>query len=264
VLYCVYSERHFRHLEGLYEKNRSGFGFDFDVREVYRTLRAGYLNFSRLSQVADGLLPDGSAYYSSLFTANVGTNAATCTIRLYGPVSNRITGSLTIVIAPSGGIVVKNTSLTDGILSPIATGYGTLTCDRPVAAQAGYFYVAPGLPNFRLLGAATVFSTPATTRAELILTTEVGFRMAVAIANNTDAAAQYQVTVLNDSFQTVGTTTVAVPARSNIAKFVDELVNLPANFDGAAFIDSSTPFSAIGLLYNGTTFLTVPAVPFTP
>jgi len=213
-------------------------------------------------QVADGLLPDGSAYYSSIVATNVGTNAATCTIQLYGAVSNRITGSGTIVVPPTGGIVLKSTSLTDGIPNALATGYGTLTCDRPVAAQVGYFYLAPGLPNFSLRGAATVFSTPATTRAELFVTSNSGFRMALAIDNNTDAAAQYPFTLVNESGQTIASTTIAVPARSNVAKFIDELVTVPANLTGAAFIDSATPFSAIGLLFNGSSFLSVAAVPF--
>jgi hypothetical protein len=37
-------------------------------------------------QIADGLLPDGSSYYSSFVAANVGASTATCTIRLYGAV----------------------------------------------------------------------------------------------------------------------------------------------------------------------------------
>jgi hypothetical protein len=90
-----------------------------------------------------------------------------------------------------------------------------------------------------------------------------GFRTAFAIANDTDSAAQYQITVMNDSGQTVATTSVSVLGRSNVAKFFDELVQLPAGMTaGAAIISSSTPFSAVGLLFNGATFLSFPAAPF--
>src|SRR5262245_13282262 len=216
-------------------------------------------------QVADGLLTNGTAYFSTIVAANVGTQAASCTIRLFGGVASHIAGSVTMTVAPNGGVAVKNTALADnaGFL-PLATGYGTLTCDRPVAAQVGYFYLAPTLPSPTFLGAATVFSSPPTTRAELFVTNTTGFRAAVAIANDTDAAAQYQITVVNETAQTVVTTSTSVPGRSSVAKFIDELVQLPANFGGGVIItgSASSPFSAVGLLFNGSTFLSVAAVPF--
>lgn len=218
--------------------------------------------FHVFPQVADGLLGDGSLYYSSIVVLNVGTQTATCTIHLYGSVANRISGSATLTVPASGG-VAKNTSITDGVMAPLATGYGTLSCDRPVAAQAGYFYLAPG-SNFVLLGAATVFSSAPTTRAALFLTNTVGFRTAVAIANDTDTGAQYQITIVTSTGQALTTVNVSVAARTNVAKFIDELVQLPANFGGGAIISGSTAFSAVGLLFNGSTFLSVAAVPFAP
>jgi hypothetical protein len=220
--------------------------------------------FHVFPQVADGLLSDGSAYYSTLVAVNVGTNAATCTIRLYGAVSNRVGGSATLTIPASGGVGAMNTAITTGSILPLATGYGTLSCDRPVAAQVGYFYVAPGLPNFSLLGAATVFSSPPTTRAELFATNVSGFHSALAIANDTDTPATYQINVITATGQPVATASVSVGARLNVAKFLDELVQLPANFAGAAIINASTAFSAVGLLFHGSTFLSVAAVPFVP
>jgi hypothetical protein len=194
---------------------------------------------------------------------NVGARAATCTLRLFGGVASHIRGSMTMTLAGSGGVAVKNTSLTDAAFLPLATGYATLSCDQPVAAQVGYFSLAPTLPNITLLGAATVFSSPPTTRAELFLTRTSGFRPAVAIANDTDTPGQYQLSVVDLSGQPVATTSISVPARSNVAAFFDELVRLPADFNGAAFISSaSSPFSAVGLLYNGSSFLSLAAVPF--
>ena len=220
--------------------------------------------FHVFPQVADGFVADGSAYFSTLVASTLGTQAATCTINLYGAVASHIRG-VTITIAPLG-IVAKNTALADnaGFL-PLATGYATLSCDRAVAAQLGYFYLAPTLPNLNVLGAATVFSSPPTTRAQIFGTNSVGFRSAIAIANDTDTTGQYQINVRNDSGQSIATTTISVPARSSVAKFFDELVQLPPNFGGSAVITSgsaSTPFSAVGLLFNGSTFLSVAAVPF--
>ena len=221
------------------------------------------LTFHVFPQIADGLLPDLSSYYSTIVALNTGTKAASCTINLYGAVASHIQ-TTTMTVAANGGVAATNTSLTNALLAPLATGYGTLTCDQPVFASAGYFNVAPGLPNFSLLAAATVFSSPATTRAEVVVVNTGGFRTAIAIANNTDSAAQYQITVLNGSGQTVGTTSVSVPGRSNLPKFIDELVQLPPGLSaGAAIISSaSSPFSVVGLLFNGATFLSIGAAPF--
>jgi hypothetical protein len=215
-------------------------------------------------QVADGFLPDGSAYFSTLVAVNVGTAVATCTVRLNGGVATHIQGSVTMTIAPNGGSAAKNTALADtGSFLPLATGYGTLSCDRPVAAQVGYFFLSSTLPTINLRAGATVFSSAPTTRAELFVSNQVGFRSAVAIANDSDTAGQYQVTIVNQLGQTVTTSNLSVPARSNVARFFDELVQLPAEFTGGAIISSaSTPFSAVGLLFNGPTFLSVAAVPF--
>jgi hypothetical protein len=220
--------------------------------------------FHVFPQVADGFLSDGSAYYSTVVAVNVGNNPATCTIRFYGAASNRITGSPTLTIPASGGVGAVNSAITTGFIAPLATGYGTLSCDRPVAAQVGYFQVAPGLPNFTLIGAATVFSSPPTTRAELFVGNVSGFRSALAIANDTDTPATYQINVVTATGQTVATTSVPVGARLNVAKYLDELVQLPPNFSGGAIINGSTAFSAVGLVYNGSTFLSVAAVPFVP
>ena len=220
--------------------------------------------FHVFPQVADGLLPDLSSYYSTIVAVNVGTKAATCTIHLYGAVASHMSNPLTLSVPPAGGIAAKNTSLVDRVFSPLATGYATLSCDQPVYATVGYFNVGPTLPTFSLLAGATVFSSPPATRAVVGVVNTVGFRTAVAIANDTDSAAQYQITVMNDSGQTVATTSVSVSGRSNVAKFLDELVQLPAGLTaGAAIISSSsTPFSAVGLLFNGATFLSFPAAPF--
>jgi hypothetical protein len=220
--------------------------------------------FHVFPQIADGFQPDSSAYYSTVVAINTGTTVANCTIRAYGAAASHFTGSMTLPVPPSGGIAAKNSALTDGVFAPLATGYATLSCDRPVFASVAYFNLAPGLPNFKLLAGATVFSSPPTTRAEVVVATAVGFRTAVAIANDTDSAAQYQITVTNDSGQTIATTNVSVPARSNVAKFIDELIQLPAGLSsGGAIISSTlTPFSVVGLLFNGATFLSMGAATF--
>src|SRR5215475_10551040 len=213
---------------------------------MYADLNAqSALTFHVFPQVADGLLPDLSSYYSSLVAINTGSKVANCTIQPHGAVASHFQAPLTMTVAPNGGVAIKNTALTNTVLAPLATGYATMSCDQPVFASAGYFNVGPTLPNFSLVAAATVFSSPATTKAAIGVVNTVGFRTAVAIANDTDSAAQYQITLMNDSGQAVGSPiSISIPGRSNLAKFFDELFQLPPGLTGGAAIISSSNASS--------------------
>jgi len=57
----------------------------------------------------------------------------------------------------------------------------------------------------------------------------------------------------------LATAPVNVAAKSNIPKFLDELMTVPANFLGRVVITGATPFSVIGLNFFGSIFLTQPA-----
>jgi hypothetical protein len=219
-------------------------------------LRAqGAATFHVFPQVADGVA-GSSGYISSLAAINVSNQAATCTYRLYGAVSGRISGPSTFTLSGNGSLTLVNTVVADGNVLPLATGYGTLTCSQSVAATLSYINLA--VPSGTVVAAAAVFSSPPTTRAELVAYQAAGYRTALALANDTDTAAQYQVTVAGPGGQQVGTTTVSVPARSNLPRFVDEIIALPNNFIGAVVITGSTPFSVVGLVYNGIVFFSQP------
>jgi hypothetical protein len=230
----------------------------------YIELRAqAAATFHIFPQVADGIIGT-TAYVSSMVAVNVGSQPANCTYRLYGGVSSRISGPPTFTLAGSGSFILVNTLIGDGIITPLATGYGTLTCSQAVAAFVAYINLA--VPSAAVLAGATVFSSPPTTRAELVVIQTAGYRTAMALANDTDTPVTYQVSVNSSTGLQVGTTTVPVPARSNVSKFVDEIIPLPASFtSGSALITSaSTPFSAVGLIFNGSVFFTEPTVSLAP
>jgi len=211
--------------------------------------------FHVFPQIADGNLNDGSFYSTSIFATNVNTQAATCTLRLYGVPASRLDTKSTVTLPARGSIALMATA---GNGSPLAAGYATLTCDRPVHAFATYlFSSALGLT----LSGASVFSSPPTTRAQLIVLNLGRFRSALAIANDTDSVARYQLAVIDiEASQTVATTTITVPARSNLPRFLDEMFPLPKDFVGSVVItSSSTPFSLVGLLYIDAAFLSQPA-----
>jgi hypothetical protein len=155
--------------------------------------------------------------------------------------------------------------LADGTNLPLATGYGTLTCSQPVTATISYVYLA--VPSGTVLAGAAVFSSPPAKQAELVVYQTAGYRTALAIANDTDTAAQYQVTVYFGSGGTrqIGPANVSVPARSNLATFLDEIMKFPSDFNvGAVVVSGSTPLSVVGLVFNGSVFFSEPAAVLVP
>jgi hypothetical protein len=63
---------------------------------------------------------------------------------------------------------------------------------------------------------------------------------------------------LNSTGQSIGTASVSVPPRSNKPTFVDEVMTVPPNFNGAVAISGSSQFSAMGLVFIGNIFLSEP------
>jgi len=142
-----------------------------------------------------------------------------------------------------------------GALLPFGSGYATLSCDQPVTALLGYLYAN----GSGVISGAAVFSSPATTKAQLVTNQGAGTRLALAIANDTTSAATYQVALINASGQTLATAPLNLAAKSNVPKFLDELMTVPSNFVGRVVITGSTPFSVIGLNFFGSIFITQPA-----
>jgi hypothetical protein len=215
-------------------------------------------------QVADGV-GGSAAFLSSLAVINVSNQAANCTYRLYGGVANRISGPSTFTLGSLGTPILINTVLADGTNLPLATGYGTLTCSQPVTATVSYVYLA--VPSGTVIAGAAVFSSPPAKQAELVAYQTAGYRTALAIANDTDTAAQYQVTVYfgNGGGRQIGPANVSVPARSNLATFLDEIMTFPSDFNvGAVVVSGSTPFSTVGLVFNGSVFFSEPAAVLVP
>ena len=215
-------------------------------------------------QFADGVIVGGTTltgYVSGVLVTNTTNQPSTCNLQLYGSgLANRIAGPSSLTLQASGSFGFVNSALGANNIQPLATGYATLTCTQPVAAAVLYAYV--GLNG--VLSAASVFSSPPATRAQLLALQTT--RLAFAIANNTDASAQYQLAAVNATGQTVASGTLTVAARSNVAKFIDEVMTVPANFSGALTVTSSgsAQFSLVGLLFSGDVFTSEPAVILAP
>jgi len=208
--------------------------------------------FHIFPQIADGTFSDGSYYKSTfLILPWFDTDAAACSLRLYGLSATLGTSgpsnAFTINV-PVGGYYAGLTAANQ----PLKTGYATLTCSDFVYAQLLYSaYSANGTK----VGEATVFSSQDSYFFKMILDYRGGSKLGIAISNNTDITHTYELTLGSR------TATVTVGARSSVAKFVDQLMSVPADTVGILNIEATdfSEFSAIGLRYTGPVFATIPA-----
>jgi|RhiMetdeSRZDD1v2_1073273.scaffolds.fasta_scaffold73253_4 hypothetical protein len=219
----------------------------------------GNATFHVFPQIADGIKAGTTltGYVSSFLVTNTSNQPSNCTIQLYGDVANRLAGASSFTLQTSGSSTFITTALGANSLLPLNTGYATLSCSQPVAAAVLYAYVSLA----GVLSGATVFSSPPATRAQLLAVPVPGTRLAVALANNTNASAQYQLALVTSAGQTIATATLTVPAQSNVSKFIDELMTVPPNFAGAFTVTSlgSAQFSLLGLIFSGDVFTSQPA-----
>jgi hypothetical protein len=215
--------------------------------------------------VADGAASDGS-YYKTTFMimpgSDLSSSSTTCALGFQGlTVSFDNNASGGIITVPPGGFYSITTSATQSLRS----GYAVLFCSGSVYAQALYSYYAP---NGTKLSEATVFASNgdylylSSTSHRLFADQRGGSQLGLAIANDTDAPHTYKVTVNSQSGTVAQSTTIAVPARSSVAKFLTDIVPASANTIGVVKVettDYSTGLYAIGLRFTGSTFTTIPA-----
>jgi hypothetical protein len=213
-------------------------------------------------QVADGSFSDGTYYRSVVYATNMTSANAACNYQLYGLGADRLQTGDTLVALFARGVIRISTT---GNALPFVSGYAVLACDQPIQAYIQFEYISP---VSGVLGTATVFSAPATTAAEFIFPTGSGYRLGLAIANDSDIPAQLSVRVGASGAGEVRASVTVAP-HTKIAKFVEELVTIPAGFVPVAVLvepaDATTPrFRAIGLVFWGTVFSTAPPLVYTP
>ncbi|HYR82739.1 MAG TPA: matrixin family metalloprotease [Terriglobia bacterium] len=204
-------------------------------------------------QFADGRAGDGSYYRTTLMVSNPSSTAASdCTFQLYGLTVNG-QGTHTFTFAGSGWTILPINS--DQALQ---SGYATLRCSAPVEAQLLYsFYSAAGTK----VSEATVFSSPPAGMLQVLGDNRGGSQIAIAIANDSDAATPYTITAFDNSGNPVGSVTRTLSPRTSLAAFVSELISLPADYYGQVVVTSGGgTASLIGIRFSGAAFTTIPAV----
>ena len=138
--------------------------------------------------------------------------------------------------------------------SALATGYATLDCTAPTVAQVLY----ASRDGSGVTGMATVFSSQAGTVFQFpVLTPEA--TLGIAIANDTNMEASCRFVLESPEHQNPGQATLPVPSKSNVAKFIHEVIQIPDGFtEGSATVSCDQQVSAIGLQFAGAIFTTLP------
>jgi hypothetical protein len=207
-------------------------------------------------QFADGRLSDGSYYRSTIMILPWFENdSPNCLFSLHGMVANLeggLSGSNFTINIPAGGYYAGRSTGTQAFQA----GYATLTCNTNVFANVLYTSYAS---NNSKISEATVFSSYDFSEFRLIADQRDGSRLGLAIANNTDSAHSY--TIIFSSAGQARTATITIQPGNALARFLDELIAIPAGAVGTLKISAtdSSNFSAIGLRFTGGVFTTVPA-----
>jgi hypothetical protein len=215
-------------------------------------------NMHVFPQVADGVFGDGSEYATTFVVTNVSAGFASCTIGLTGMTSAAGRLATTNFGVPLNGIAVVETT---GTLAG-DTGYAVLNCSLQVTAMATYSRSLSGTAE----GKATVFSTAAMNRSRVPVIQGGGSRMGVAIINDTIFQQTYTLTLFSADGNIIAIRSLPIEGKGQRVGFVDESTffsgNVPgeggARFEGSIVVSNGGQFYAVGLLFEGGVFTTVP------
>jgi len=206
-------------------------------------------------QFVDGAYPDGSFFRSTLFAINTATVAASCSYQLYGLPNDRLLPANTFTLPANGGLFRASTPGNAALVA----GYSTLSCDQPALSYVQYEFVSA---DQSVQGTASVYSSPSGTASEFIFPTAAGYRLGVAVSNDSDHSTQITLR-LGAAGATELQQTLTLAPRTRIARFIDEIFSIPNGFVPVALLMQSadstpTPFNALGLIFSGPVFSTAP------
>ena len=212
-------------------------------------------DFFIFPQVADGRLPNGQTYTSTLMVQSwLAASPTTCALRLYGMTATFGSAgpgdTFDITIPRDGWFQVKSSGT-----QAAQQGYATLTCSQNVYANLLYTLSA----NETKLSEATVFGQVPDSSFKLIADQTGGARLGLAVANNTDLLKTYEVTLRNPDGSTEGTGTFQVQPRRSLARFLDELIPASSGQVLEVRIRSTGTSGIVGLrVTDGTLLTTIP------
>jgi hypothetical protein len=148
--------------------------------------------------------------------------------------------------------------------APLKAGYAKLSCPDTVQTQLQLSLF--GAQNNKL-GEATILPAARGTSFRFLIDTRDRTRLGFSLANDSPAAGQFAV-IARDRFNyEVDRAYDMIEAWSQVSRFVDEVIHLPADFAGTVEIVglSGNQYYAVGLQFTGFVFTAIqPLVRDTP
>ena len=206
------------------------------------------------------VLVDGGGWQSVLILTNVAQSASFCRLDLHGLSLDRF--SEVSGITASGSTSTFSLEGNGDYLTwptrnelALALGYATLDCTASVVGQVLYASVGQ---SGGITGLATVFSSQAGGVFQFnVLTADAS--IGIAIANDTNTRTSCDVVLEDTDRVNLGDATISIPPKSNVARFLSEIIQIPPGFSsGSATVSCDQQVSIIGLQFAGAIFTTLP------
>jgi hypothetical protein len=213
--------------------------------------------------VVDGSQADGTSYRTTLVMQNSNGFGASCWVGFQGSAPRMTAPDGTVA---AGGLFQQNlpagsfNSLRSAGIGSLTVGYVWISCSLPISAYAVYSVYdrnSNGIATLR--SETTVYSTASATSMQFIADAREDGRLAISLANDEPVPVTVRIQAFDIYGRPVGLAQVVVPGKTNLARFVNELMpTLPAKHIGPIWVDSSHWIYATGFRFTGLVFTAVP------
>jgi hypothetical protein len=140
--------------------------------------------------------------------------------------------------------------------APLSVGYATLACSRRAHAE---MHISLSDVKNTKLGETSLSPGTQGNSFEFLLNRRDGIRLGFSLINDSDTEGEYTVIARDEFNQEVDRTYDSLRARSQVSRFFDEILRLPANFIGSVEIVgvSGGRSYVAGLQFTGNVFAVV-------
>jgi hypothetical protein len=139
----------------------------------------------------------------------------------------------------------------------LQSGSAILECDQPVSAHLIYTSNADGAVSAE----ASLSAAPPGRSVQILADERRHARLGIAIVNPFSVTAAYRIALYDVDGRLVRSIVVQIGSTQSFTKFLDEFVNIPADFRGPVIIDtlSGIEVYATGLRFVDDVFTAIPA-----
>ncbi len=209
----------------------------------------------------DQVLPQlafGGGWYTALYFTNTSASAVSFPVSFVGdngsPLSLPSVGgsSTTVNLAPRGTAIIEAPNV-----GQVAQGYAVVSLPDGIVGHGIFRSIVAGGNDQE----AVVPLSAASTTTSTLIWDDTNFVTAVAVVNPSSVATTVSITVWDNSGNTIGTSSIALAAKSKTAAALRDLPGLAGvvgKRGSAEFTVNSGNVAVLGLRFNGAAFTSIP------